>query len=102
MKPTEKRVAADKLLAWLKGNNIKTTNDTHKTLSQCRLDGYQMFDLWKGYEVLRIMGRVELNNPNGRKGFHVLSYKPLAKTLELKSSERICNVDNCPFRSKQK
>jgi hypothetical protein len=79
LSPLQRKEIAEKVLAWLKERDISICNNSHDILTQCANNiNEPLYDLWKAYELLRIMGRIELNNPNGRKGFRVLDYTPLS------------------------
>ena len=79
LSPLQRKELAERLLVWLKDKGIDDCSNTHSTLTQCGEEiDEPLFNLWKAYELLRIMGRIELNNPNGRKGFRVLDFTPLS------------------------
>ncbi len=87
LSPLQRKEIADKFLAWLKEKNITTCDKSYTVIEQCSNDlNEQIFELWRGYELLRTMGRIELNCPNGKKGFHVIDYTPLS-VYQLKSDE---------------
>jgi len=93
-----KRGVADKMLVYLKEQNIVTCADTYKMLSQIsEVINEPLHILWKAYELLRPMARLELNSLNGRKGFRVLSYDPLASALPDRPSVLICEAQRCPI-----
>ncbi len=99
IKSSQKRDIADKMLVWLKENNIESCSNTHETLTKCADDiNEQLFNAWKGYELLRILGRIEMNHPNNRRGFKVLDTTPLS--LPAKPSVPICDVKHCPILKK--
>lgn len=101
LKPTQKREVADKILAWLKEHDITTCDNSYKLLSQCSEDIHEpLFNCWKGYELLRILSRIELNSPNGRKGFTVLDSTPLF--LPISPAVPICDITHCPILTKLK
>ncbi len=94
--PTKKREVADKLLRWLKTNNIETWVKTLPVFVQASEElGEEIFNLWKAYELLRSMGRVALNCGNGKKGAHVVDYTPLA--LPIPEGIAVCDKNNCPI-----
>lgn len=101
IKSNQRRDIADKMLLWLKDNGIDNCTNTHETLTQCA-DGIDepLFNVWKGYELLRILGRLEPNSPNGRKGFKVVDYNPLS--LPATPAVPICDVRHCPILKKLK
>ncbi len=79
LSPLQRKEIAERLLAWLKDKGIDNCANTHDTLQQCGKDiDEPLYDMWKAYELLRIMGRIELNKPNGRRGFRVLDFTPLS------------------------
>jgi len=43
------------------------------------------------------MARIEMNCPNGKKGFHVLDYNPLAISLPDRPNVPICEMRSCPI-----
>ena len=95
LSPLQRKEIAEKLLAWLKGKNITNCESSYKVIRQCSEEIHeQIYDLWKAYELLRIMGRLELNNPNGKRGFHVIDFTPLA-TYQLRTDgfKRIVQKD---------
>lgn len=93
-----RRDIADKVLAYLKDNRITSCGNTHDLLTEIsEAIDKPLYDLWKAYELLRIMARIEMNNPNGRKGFHVLDYNPLAVSLPDRPNVPMCEVRSCPI-----
>lgn len=79
LSPLQRKDLAEKLLKWLQENGVASCASTSNLLDRAAQElDEQKFHLWRAYELLRMMGRVELNNPNGRKGFRVLDYTPLA------------------------
>jgi len=93
-----RRDIADKMLAYLKENDIKSCDNTHTLLTTIsEAIDKPLFDLWKAYELLRIMARIEMNNPNGRRGFHVLDYNPLAVSLPDRPNVPVCEARSCPI-----
>lgn len=99
IKSHQKREIADKMLVWLKEHEITTCANTYEVLTKCaEAINEPLFNVWKGYELLRILGRIELNNPNGRQGFKVLSYTPLS--LPANPAIPICDVKHCPILKK--
>jgi hypothetical protein len=93
-----RREIADKMLVYLKDNDIKSCDDTHELVTKIsEAIDEPLFNLWKAYELLRIMARIEMNNPNGRKGFHVLDYNPLAVSLPDRPNVPVCEVKSCPI-----
>lgn len=96
---TYRREVADKILLYLKEHNISSCANSHAMLSEiAEAIDEPLFNLWKAYELLRIMARLELNSPNGKKGFHVLDYSPITSGLpDRPTNIRLCNKDNCPI-----
>ncbi len=79
LSPLQRKELAEKLLMWLKDKGIDDCAKTYDTLRQCGEEiDEPLYDMWKAYELLRIMGRIELKNPNGRRGFRVLDFTPLS------------------------
>jgi hypothetical protein len=76
--PAYKREIADKFLKWLVTNNefwcSKTSVVVRKASDELDIP---MYDMWKGYKLLRTMGRLALNNPNGKQGFSIIDETPL-------------------------
>ncbi len=94
--PIKKRQVADKLLKWLKDNDIETWVKTYSVFVQASEElNEEIFNLWKAYELLRSMGRVVLNCGNGKKGAHVVDYTPLA--LPIPEGIVVCSKSSCPF-----
>lgn len=92
---TEKRLIANALLEWLVVKKHKIWLNNYDILHNFATErGYHLFDVWKAYHLLRDVGRIEPNNPNGRKGAHVVSYAPIEKSIP--STQRLCSYDNCP------
>jgi hypothetical protein len=86
------------MLAYLKEHDITSCDNTYNLLTTIsETISEPLFMLWKGYELLRIMARIEMNNPNGRKGFHVLDYNPLAIALPDRPNVPICEIKYCPI-----
>ena len=93
-----RREIADKLLVYLKEHTVSSCDNTYELLKVVsEAIDEPLFVLWKGYELLRIMARIEMNSPNGRKGFHVLDYNPLAIALPDRPSVPVCEARQCPI-----
>jgi len=45
----------------------------------------EIYEVWKGYHLLRTMERIELNSGNGRKGGHVVDFTPLNQRGDMKT-----------------
>lgn len=58
--------------------------------------GEELPDLWKAYNLLRTLARLELNSPNGKKGFRVLDYTPISVGLPDRPNLPICDARRCP------
>jgi hypothetical protein len=85
LSPSQKKDIADRFLLWLKDNKITTCRSTYNTIKQCSEKiNEQIYDLWRAFDLLKTMGRVELNSPNGKYGFYVIDYTPLS-IYQLKS-----------------
>ncbi len=79
MTPLRRKEIADKFLTWLKENNISTCDKSYDVIKKCSNEiDEPTYEIWKAYDLLRILGRIELNNPNGRHGFNVLDFSPLS------------------------
>jgi len=93
-----RRDIADKMLVYLKEHSISSCDNTYKLLTVIS-DAIDepLFMLWKGYELLRIMARIEMNSPNGKKGFHVLDYNSLTISLPDRPNVPICEIESCPI-----
>jgi len=79
LSPLQRKNVAEKFLVWLQDKNISTCPKTYDVIRQASGDiDEEIFHIWRAFELLRIMGRLELHSPNGRKGFKVLDYTPLA------------------------
>jgi hypothetical protein len=74
----DKRKLADNLLSYLKITGRTSWPNTHDIMNEASkvLDA-PISDIWKAYELLRILGRIELINPNGRQGMRLLDSTPL-------------------------
>jgi len=95
---SDKRQAADKMLAYLKQHNIATCNNTYTMLCEiAEATGETIYVLWKAYSLLRTMARIQLNSLNGKSGFHVLDYTPISSGLADRPNARICEVSHCPI-----
>ena len=87
MTPLRRKEIAEKFLSWLKEADISKCTRTYDVIKQCSEEiDEPIYEIWKGYDLLRIMGRIELNNPNGRRGFRVLDFTPLS-VIVIKSAE---------------
>lgn len=94
--PTKRRESADKLLDWLKRYEIKEWSKTYGLLcSASDALNEEVYMLWKAFDLLLILGRIERISPNGKKGCRVISYAPLTKPVP--SDAVICKRDNCPI-----
>lgn len=95
--PTRRRDSADKLLLWLKqhypykqwGNTYLILREASEALDE------EVYMLWRAFDLLLMLGRVERISPNGKKGCRILSYVPLTKAV--RSDAIICNRKNCPI-----
>ena len=82
LSPIQRKDIADKLLSWLKANNISNCPKTYDILRQCSEEiDENLYDLWRAFDLLIILGRIERNNPNGKYGFTVLDYSPLSVVI---------------------
>ena len=93
-----RRRVGDKVLVYLKEHKIATCGNSYKMLRDVsNAINEPLYVVWKSYELLRIMARLELNSPNGRRGFRVLDYTPLAVALPDRPNVAICEVQHCPI-----
>ncbi len=93
---TKKLQIADNFLAYLKKNKIKEWGNTYLLLREVsEALKEEVFNLWKAFDLLIILGRVERINPNGRKGCRVLRFTALIKPVP--SEAVLCNKKNCPI-----
>jgi hypothetical protein len=96
-----KRELANTLMYWLKQNynygsplyplweNISAMLDrASESLHEHK------YDLWQVHDLLRALGRIELNCPNGRKGGHLANDTPVELPL---MTERKCDPHRCPI-----
>ncbi|KKL98739.1 hypothetical protein LCGC14_1821400 [marine sediment metagenome] len=96
LSPFEKRAIAEKFLHWLSENSIKDWPNTYSLIVRAAdaLDE-EVYNLWKAYDLLVILGRLERISPNGRKGCRVLCFTPLTKPVP--SDAILCNKKSCPI-----
>ena len=93
-----RREVADKMLVYLKENEISSCDNTYNLLHKIsEVIDEPLFMIWRGYELLRIMARIEMNCPNGKKGFRILDYNPLALSLPDRPNVPVCEVMSCPI-----
>lgn len=77
---TDERQWADRFLEWLKANDVLYWPRVYDVLVRAAADlDIEIFNLHKAVRLLRVMGRIELNNPNGQKGAHVVDTRPLSE-----------------------
>ena len=94
--PIQKRSIAEKFLLWLKDNNISWWDKTYLLLREASEElEEEVFNLWKAFDLLIILGRIERNNPNGQKGCRVVSHTLLTEPVP--NDAVICNRQNCPI-----
>ena len=94
--PAKKREIADKFLLWLKRGDIKQWDKTYTLLLEASESlNEEVYNLWKAFDLLVILGRIERISPNGRKGCRVISFTLLTKPV--RSDAVICNRKNCPI-----
>lgn len=66
MKMNQKREVADKMLIWLIDNNQCTWNSSYDLPSRASNDlNEPIYNLWKSYQLLRKLGRIELITSRG-------------------------------------
>ena len=96
LSPLQKRAIAERFLSWLREKNILSWPNTYSIIVRAAdaLDE-EIYNLWKAYDLLVILGRLERISPNGRKGCRVLLYTPLTKPVP--NEAIICNKQNCPI-----
>lgn len=77
---THQREIADRLLRWLKERGMDVWPRTSVMIHDSAQGLHEeVFQVWKGYDLLRAMGRIELNCANGRKGGQVVDFTPLSQ-----------------------
>ncbi len=85
--PLQKKEVAEKFLKYLEDNGIASSPKTYDTVKAAsEAIDEPIYFVWRAFKLLRIMGRVELNRPDGKKGFRVLDYTPLS-VYQLKSDK---------------
>jgi hypothetical protein len=91
----ERLTLAGSLLTWLKGIGMETWPNNSKMLEEAS-DALEVekYDLWKAFDLLIILGRLERNNPNGRFGGHVANWTPVEQPLP--PSVEVCRPETCP------
>lgn len=73
-----KRELADKVLRFLADTHERSWPNTHNIMQRAADSiGVELFEVWKAYDLLRLLGRVELINPNGQRGLRLLDTTPL-------------------------
>ncbi len=91
-----KRELANKMIEWLKSAypNLRwnSTNEMADMASKA-LDEPK-YDIWKIHDLLRTLGRIEFNSPNGRKGGRLVNDTPVELPL---ITERKCDPHRCPI-----
>ncbi|KKN62588.1 hypothetical protein LCGC14_0509990 [marine sediment metagenome] len=96
LKAKQKRDIADKMLVWLKDSDFASWLDATNMIHQvAKAIDEEPYDVWKAYDILRSVRRIELRSPNGRKGGYVADFTPLAKTVEVRAT--LCNAASCPI-----
>jgi len=94
--PTQKRIIAERFLAWLENNNIKEWGNTYSILLEVsEALNIEVYNLWKAHDLLITLGRIERISPNGKKGCRVVDYTPLTKPID--ASILICSKESCPI-----
>jgi hypothetical protein len=81
MRPYDKLLIANKMLTYFKENNISSfpnTSDIIRQLSESIHE--QPWNCWKGWNLLRDLGKAKLRNPNGKEGGSILDYTLLSVT----------------------
>jgi len=92
----QKRETADKFLAYLSKNQIKSWDNTYSMLIEAsEALNEEVFNLWKAVDLLLTLNRIERISPTGKKGCRVLSYAPLY--MPVPSDAVICKRENCPI-----
>lgn len=97
-----KRELANKLIKYLTDkycqpntNVIPVWDNTSKMIHEAsEVLNEQPFDIWKVYDLLRVLGRIELNNPNGRKGGRLINNTPVELPLNINKK---CDSKRCPL-----
>ncbi len=104
-----KRELANKLIVWIKDNYPMSRNtlviswpNTSQMLDKASeaLDEHK-YDLWQVHDLLRTLGRIELNCPNGRKGGHLANDTPVEPRFitERKCDPHRCSIVKAVFRT---
>jgi len=104
MESQHKRELANKLIAWLR--QTYAPNNMQYPISPSWPNTSQMldkasealqehkYDLWQVHDLLRTLGRIDLNNPNGRKGGRLVNDTPVELPV---ITERKCDPHRCPI-----
>ncbi len=96
-----KRELANKLIEYVKANSWlrilgcpawDTTSGMIHEASEALNE--HPYDIWKVHDLLRVLGRIELNNPNGRKGGRLINNTPVELPLQ---TNRKCEPNRCPI-----
>lgn len=96
LSPTQKRDIAQRFLLWLKESSNESCSNTYLLIREAsEALNIEVYRLWKAFDLLIILGRLERNNPNGRTGFHVKDFTSLVKPI--KPNVLVCSRKNCPI-----
>jgi hypothetical protein len=88
----QRKELADKFLSWLKDKNISRCDRTYDVIKQCSKEiDEPIYDIWKAYDLLKIMGRITLNRADGKAGFTVLDFTPLSVVVVILKTETFKN-----------
>lgn len=91
-----KRELANKMIEWLKSTYPNRRWDNTSVMADMVSEalGEHKYDIWKVHDLLRVLGRIELNSPNGRKGGRLVNDTPVELPL---ITERKCEPNRCPI-----
>ncbi len=91
----EKRNAATRLLEWLKETGTTNWPNTYEMIQKASsaLDE-EIYTLWKAFDLLIVLGRLERNSPSGQKGARVEHWTPIEAPAPAHVVE--CKPENCP------
>lgn len=104
-----KRELANKLIKYLTDkyypmnmNVIPMWDNTSKMIHEAsEVLNEQPYEIWKVHDLLRTLGRIELNNPNGCKGGRLVNDTPVELPLEVnrKCDSHRCSIVKAMFRT---
>lgn len=93
--PATRRDNANELLQWLVANNYTEWEHTRDILLKAwEALHIPVYELWHAYDLLRVLGRIELISPNGRKGARLLNSTSVELPITV---ARKCEAKRCPL-----